>query len=230
MTKLLAGVAAVLAFGVLSAVSAQVDLSAGGGIFYAGDGGGGVYGSKLEGGGTTEYQTVPWGGFGIGAFFDATYAEASVSLVFGGGKTHYSHEDNDERVWAYSKKDGASFTSLNIGALGKYPIPLGPVTAFPAVGFDYAVVIGAEGKQGGQTVKFDGKNGAPKAGDLSAFWLKFGGGADYNLNDKLYVRPELLYGIRFANKFEADGTKNISGADPALGHGWTVKAGVGYKL
>jgi len=215
---------AALIFGAASAVSA-IDMSVGGSLFYAGDGGGGVYGVEAESGNVSKSETVPWDGFGFGGFFDLTYAELGLNVTFGWGKNEEEGESPDGVYWEKSKKDGVSFASLNISALGKYPVVLGEkMTAFPAAGFEYAVVVSATRTSGGQSSDATGPV------KLSALWLKFGGGLDYAVNDKLFARPELLYGVRFSNTYESSLAKNGSNAEPALGHGWTIKLGLGYKL
>jgi hypothetical protein len=55
-------------------------------------------------------------------------------------------------------------------------------------------------------------------------------GGDFNLSDKLYVRGELLYGIRLKNKFEKDIEETAGLFETKMGHGPTVKIGVGYRF
>ncbi|MDR3325180.1 MAG: hypothetical protein LBS82_04250, partial [Spirochaetaceae bacterium] len=146
---------------------------------------------------------------------DATYAELSFGF-FGGGGT-MSQERNGV------SGDGMDFsvTGLDIGLQGKYPIELGSsLSVFPIFGIDYRVVVGA---------KIADKP-ADNAGDLSAFWFKFGGGLDYAIANNVYLRADLLYGIRLANKMENDAIDGWDGAKSRLGHGLDVKVAVGYKL
>jgi len=214
--------AAVLSFGTASAVSAQqISMSAGGNIFYVGDYGGGIYGAQSSDG--DDKIHIPWNGFGFGGFFDYTYAEASLAFVFGGGhpvEVYNGRTTTDKDV-------DVSFTSLNIGVLGKYPLFLvflpDNIQVFPAVGFDWAIVLSGEVKEG----RF--KEEVDNPGDASALWLKFGGGLDYSINDRLFVRPELLYGIRFANKLSSDLADDMDGKT-MLGHGLTIKIGAGYRF
>jgi hypothetical protein len=39
---------------------------------------------------------------------------------------------------------------------------------------------------------------------LNRFWIKLGVGADFNLTEKLYIRPSFLYGINFGTKDSND--------------------------
>jgi opacity protein-like surface antigen len=184
-----------------------IDMSAGGGVLYSGDFGGGV---EFMG---YEFFKMPWNAFGAYGFFDATYVEVSASLLFGSGTLTILQDDLSNYSLDFS------FTSLNFGLLGKYPININDkITLFPALGIEYQAVLSA---------KVDGES-FDEAGDLSALWFKFGGGLDYNLTDKLYLRGTLLYGIRTANKAEKDATEGF--ADTRLGHGPTLKVAVGYKF
>ncbi|MDR2692870.1 MAG: hypothetical protein LBB74_01480 [Chitinispirillales bacterium] len=241
MRKAIVGVAVGLALGAVSAVSA-VDLSVGGGGVFAGDWGGGFMGlSGKDDDGKNRSQTVPWVGGGLNVFFDAQYAEVGVGLTFGGGNPQVTYDGKTEK----EEDVNISFTSLNIGVLGKYPIALSDaMTLFPAVGIDYALMLSATSKyddgEEKSEQKLDGKDGVPKAGDFSALWIKFGVGADVALTGQLFLRPELLYGIRLANKYESDSVDEIKKSaeeygekvdiSPALGHGLTVKVGLGFRL
>jgi opacity protein-like surface antigen len=192
-------------------------LSAGAGGFIGGDFGGGIEGSV--GGQLMKTETPYFGGGGF-AFFDATYAELSLGISGNGGTMKVTGSPDQD----------SSLVNLNIGLLGKYPFAINDkLSVFPLLGIDYQVTLSA---------KIDGKdyedlnNG--KASDFSALWFKFGGGVDYSLTESLYLRLDLLYGIRLANKLENDMKDNTSipGADvkTLLGHGLTVKVGVGYKF
>ncbi|MDR2694187.1 MAG: autotransporter domain-containing protein [Chitinispirillales bacterium] len=245
MKKVLAGVVMGLALGAVSAVSA-VDLSVGGGGFFASDFGGGLLGvsAKSASADIEMKQSVPWYGGGIQVFFDAAYAEIGLGLTFAGGTLSTERTRAGETV-KDDTSTTASGTGLNISVLGKYPIALSDaVTLFPTAGIDYATCLSASYTSGGKTHDFDGKTddgnpseGEPKAGDFSSLWIKFGVGLDYNLSDKLFLRPTVLYGIRLANKSENDMVDDMKVGAPSdaeinsvLGHGLTVKVGIGFKL
>ncbi|MDR1468699.1 MAG: hypothetical protein LBT00_05340 [Spirochaetaceae bacterium] len=82
--------------------------------------------------------------------------------------------------------------------------------------------------------EYKGLDDKGEPGDLSALWFKFGGGLDYSFTEKIYLRFEALYGLRLANKSEKDAKDQYqdygADADTLLGHGLTVKLGVGYKF
>jgi opacity protein-like surface antigen len=187
-------------------------LSAGAGGFIGGDFGGGV---KVD---SSSLETPYFGG-GVYAFFDATYAELSLGFFGGGGKMKPAEID-----W--------SIMSLNIGLLGKYPVSIdSKLLVFPLLGIDYQIVTSSKDKDGND-LKF-GEDSGP--GDFSALWFKLGGGLDFAVAEKLYLRFEALYGIRLANKFENDYVKDYKdmGSDDVttrLGHGLTAKLAVGYRF
>jgi len=209
----------------VSAVSA-LDMSVGGGGFFANDFDGGFFSNSFSinsssgsmGGmpvtlDFTREQKSPWSGGGIKVFFDLKYAEISTGLTFAGGslKTTSSatftmagidntlpEEIARELGFANSEID-MSGTFWNIGLLLKYPINLGTATVFPAVGFDGLSCLSASWLP-------DRTNDAD---DLSPLWIKFGAGFDYNLNDRMFLRTVALYGIRFTTKAETDASEGI---------------------
>ncbi|MDR3324720.1 MAG: hypothetical protein LBS82_01840 [Spirochaetaceae bacterium] len=185
--------------------------SAGVGAYLTGDFGGGY---EYTSGSTTRTTKMPYFGGGF-LFLDATYAELSFGFFGGGGTT------TSERTGRDATTTDFSVTGLDIGLLGKYPIALGSLTVFPIFGINYRVIVGA--KTAGYEVD--------KPGDFSAFWFKFGGGLDYAITNNVYLRGDLLYGIRLANKVENDAIDGRGDdAKTRLGHGIDVKVAVGYKL
>jgi hypothetical protein len=182
-------------------------LSAGAGGLFSYNFGGGV----MDG---DDGISMPYLGGGFFAFFDATYAEVNVGMDFG------SVTNKGEGAMADFMDDvKSSVTNLNIGVLGKYPISLGSVVLFPAVGINYRATLGVKDEDG---------NEMDDPGDFSALSILLGAGLDYGIGEKLYLRGEVLYGIRLANKFESDGEEGDSKYN--LGHGPTVKVAVGYKF
>ncbi|MCL2281698.1 MAG: OmpA family protein [Fibromonadales bacterium] len=106
------------------------------------------------------------------------------------------------------------FTAIDFSLLGKYPIELSENTSlFPAIGIDYLQDID---------------------GDYSALWFKFGAGMDFAVNEIIFIRPALLYGIRQANQWEKDAAKPVISdgkkGSALLGHGFTINVGVGFRI
>jgi opacity protein-like surface antigen len=119
-----------------------------------------------------------------------------------------------------------SHTGIDIGALVKYPFSMNEkIALFPLLGITYRGFI---------STKMDGVKISSQE-DLNAFWFKFGGGLDYSLSDKVYIRGEALYGFRFSNTFEDDmvdlfKSGGAPSADNILGHGIEIKFALGYRL
>jgi hypothetical protein len=230
-----------LALGIAAAVSAEdIAMSAGGGLFFGSDFGGGAnYSGDDPINDTYDQKVTPLYGLGFHAFFDYEYVEAGLSLHWGGGKW----EDKKDGKPVVNTGRSASVMSINIDALGKYPVDvMENLKAFPLLGLGYHIAVSGkyETRNFEPEENFDGKGGNPNAIDLSALWIKFGGGLDYALGDRLYLRPELTYGIRLSNGYESntltkvtkidENTERGANGDPRLGHGLMVRVGVGYYL
>jgi hypothetical protein len=117
---------------------------------------------------------------------------------------------------------------LFVHSLGKYPFAINDrLTVFPLLGFNIRAMLSVDADDADENAVMD-------EDDLASFWINFGGGGDYSLTDKLYLRGQLMYGIRFANEMENDMVDlyedNDLSADTLLGHGLTVKIGVGYRF
>jgi len=225
---------AAVALAAVSAVSA-LDMSVGGGGFFAGDFGGGFFSNSISSvnsfgsmGGMpvtldfTREQKSPWLGGGIKGFFDLTYAEISVGLTFAGGslKTTSSvkftvagtdvplPEDIARELGIANSEIDMSGIFWNIGLLLKYPINFGAVTLFPAAGLDVMPCVSASWLPDRISSGAPGDYRAGDAGDLFALWIRFGAGFDYNMNDVMFLRTVALYGIRMENPAERDGGKD----------------------
>ena len=168
-------------------------------------------------------------GGGIYAFFDATYVEANVGLMFGNANAD-KEPDSPSSSSSYSDK-GNDVTALKLSLFGKYPIDLGGFTLFPMVGIDGQINLG--GKYYGEDVPDDFKDFAGYEFNelFSYFWIKAGVGVDIPLSDKLYLRPEFLYGIRFNTDQEKDYLdRDPKMADTIAGHGLDVRLALGFKF
>jgi hypothetical protein len=162
-------------------------------------------------------------GFGFGAYFDATFVEASVGMNL--VTTYY----DGEKVFDYT------YNYLTLGLLGKYPIALGEKFSIaPAVGFDYQLFLGDSDGNSRQDYQdmydalyalstlfgggFDEVNVAERHDN---FIIKFGAIADFAFTDHLYARGELLGAFGLPHK-DSDPADSSFGAD--------IKIGVGYKF
>jgi len=194
-----------------AALSAQVQMSVGvGGSFTSAFGGGG----EMTVSGLSAGFEFPYSGGGFHAFFDATYFEASIGLFFG--------TLNMEGTGLVSGTSGKimDFDGLTLGLLGKFPIDLGFLTLFPAVGIEYLLI--SNGKD-------DNGNSLSDPDEFNHLWIKFGVGADFSITEQIFIRGTILYGIRLESSLESDINK-IYSFDPVLGHGIQVKLAVGFKL
>jgi len=154
-------------------------------------------------------------GGGFFAFFDATYAEAQIGVLFGNGEERMGGE------W----RNQSTGSILTIAVYGKYPFDMGGFSLFPMFGIHSDIGLDITNKDGG--------GGAPPDEYLTRFWFKFGAGADFDLTKKMYVRPSFLYGINFGNKLIRDYKQKLKdhGEDMSFySHGLDVRLAVGYKF
>ncbi|GMO20645.1 MAG: hypothetical protein Ta2A_27280 [Treponemataceae bacterium] len=180
-------------------------------------------------------------GGGVNVWFDATFVEVNIGLVF--GNYFFPKEDSDAYKLGGDRTDDVM--ALRVGALGKYPIALNEkVTLFPALGIDYEMALtrkyhagilkgkGWDGKDDGTYARAVNGEKSTMLEQYSALWFKAGVGADFALGEKLYLRTEALYGIRLHNKYESDllDAGNNSDKVSIIGHGLDVKVGVGFKF
>jgi hypothetical protein len=210
MKKLLVFVLFVMMGTTVFAQIPELKISAGAGGFFSAALGGGleatVSGNKLY----THYI-----GGGVFAFVDATFVEAA--LGFSGGAAPYTY---------ISSTDDGSFTALDISLLGKWPFNFGTFTVFPLLGIDYQIFLSENNAAGASYINTDYNN---------SLWFKAGVGVDYVLTEILYIRGEVLYGVRLSNKYEEDLkdyyiSLGYTDVKILLGHGPTIKIGVGYKF
>ncbi|MDR3013526.1 MAG: hypothetical protein LBU70_10040 [Chitinispirillales bacterium] len=236
MRRAIAGAVAGLVLGAFSLVSA-VELSAGFDGGFTSDFGAGLFGVSGKEDGIDFAIKTPWNGSWFNVFLDATYAELGIGLIFGSGEEQmFLDGKKEEDYWISST---ISFAALNLSLVGKYPIILdNSVTVSPLAGIEYMMVLSATAKVGNYEAKFDGKDGAPKAGDLSRFGLKIGANTDIAINENVFLRSVLAYNIRFANKFSKDAIDDMywldydddSSAKATMGHGLTVSVGLGFRF
>ena len=208
----------------LAAGGAFAQVSFGIGGFVGGDFGGGVEMSASAGGITAKGGIkMPYFGGGGYVFLDAQFVELTFGLY--GGKMDYKGYTEVNGTYNETNAVTFSISNFNIGLFGKIPTDLGALTVFPMLGIDYAMTTALKDENG---------NEANDAGDLSALWIKAGGGLDLGLGGNLFLRAEALYGIRFANKIENDlkDGMTVPGADTRtrLGHGLDIKLAIGFRL
>jgi hypothetical protein len=214
------------------AQNAESVFSAGFGIFTGGDLGGGLLLTFSDD--NVPYEaaySMPYFGGGVYIFFDAKYLEASLGYFRGGGTRTWKLSSNGVDMEATSEK--IELTSLNNGLLFKYPFSITDnLVLFPALGVNYQSVLSL----------MIGNTYAEPHEFLNAIWFQFGGGLDYHISRKLYLRLKVLYALRPKTNLEISDIedyyymyKNIFeysdvNTEGRLGHGPNINLALGFKL
>ncbi|MHB9291763.1 hypothetical protein Holit_00846 [Hollandina sp. SP2] len=167
-------------------------------------------------------------GIGPFVFFDLTYLELSVGLAV--GKIENSSSESD---LAANPNFPAETISLHGGAYLKYPFKISTMfSLFPLAGIDYNLYLHSK-KDDGRDAKFpvsaDTQN-ADAMEALSALSFKLGAGLDTHFTGHLFLRTELLYGIKLPGNMDTylqDVRQNI---DWTLQHGGDFKIALGYRF
>jgi opacity protein-like surface antigen len=161
-------------------------------------------------------------------FLDLKYVEANIG--FGIGKTGDFHSDNPlER----NPNFPARTLSLRGGVYLKLPFTLSNrFTLYPLLGAEYELFLAAF-KNDDRDAKFptgaSNQNTDPLEA-LSAVSFKLGAGLDTLLTDHLFLRTELLYGLRLPNKFEQYQDDVYTNVESKLFHGGDFKVAIGYRF
>jgi opacity protein-like surface antigen len=216
-----------------SAAFAQPEfkVSVGVGAFFENDFGGGVNVSTFS---ITEKIETPYSGEAIYGFFDLTYLELSFGYFFGRATIKETVGLNflGINVPLFSYEETYKVTSYNLGLMAKYPIAIGNnFSFFPLLGIECKGILSLEDDYG---TKLNG------ADDFDSLWFKFGVGGDISMTENIFLRLNVLYGIRATNKFERDTEKElyVSAYEPGQsvdtnilkGHGLTAKLAIGFRF
>jgi len=192
-----------------------VTLAAGGAFAQISVGAGGNFAAGFDSLKDGEYKiSVSTTGGGFYAFFDATYVEFDIGMLFGAQQVKVSGGGSSLGV------KGPSVTALTLGLYGKFPIELGSVVSlFPMLGIQYD--IGLSVQEGGYKL-----TSSEVANYMNRFWIKLGAGADFNLSNLLYLRPSFLYGINFGTK----DLNELKGSARSFYHGLDGRLALGFKF
>jgi opacity protein-like surface antigen len=161
-------------------------------------------------------------------FLDLKYVEANIG--FGIGKVGDFHSENP--------LDGntnfpARTLSLRGGVFLKLPFTLSNrFTLYPLAGAEYELFLAAF-KDDDRDAKFPtgpSKQDTDPLEALSAVSFKAGVGLDTILTDHLFLRTELLYGLRLPNKFEQYQDDLYTNVNSKLFHGGDFKLAIGYRF
>ncbi|MDR2660239.1 MAG: hypothetical protein LBC27_09700 [Spirochaetaceae bacterium] len=165
--------------------------------------------------------------FNVYAFADLKYA----LLQFGTSKgmivasADYSTTNGGAPAM---KKASGDFTSLDLTLLGKFPIYIrrDRIAFMPLAGINYQIVC---------DVKDSGGKKLDNPSDLSMLWFQFGAAMEFGIGEHLYIRPQILYSIRPASKYEQDFMDAINSmpegsAEYALQKKGLIGVSVGWKV
>ena len=152
---------------------------------------------------------VNYGGF---VFFDLTYAVLSVVYQAGNNKWSESVQYPNGSYLTNDKGIGKE-ASIGLSLLGKYPFTINDkIILFPMFGLEYNFAL-TQKRQPEDDLMYKRQDGELKADrdkndnpyPISAWnslWINLGGGADFFLTKSLFIRSELLFGIRLPTKYE----------------------------
>ena len=165
--SLLVLVLAALITGGTFAQTQQVQLSAGGGL---------QLGFAVPTGDWSDWYPNFFN-FGFHGFFDATFVEASLSLDWLTGTQDF-----------FGHSFRITMFDLGITVLGKFPIDMGQFTIFPLAGLGFNIPLSGW-LDGNRVDREDLLN--------PNMFLSFGGGADFDLANNIFIRPSLLLNFHF---------------------------------
>ena len=156
-------------------------------------------------------QIVDQVDYGVFAFLDATYATLGLSFQTGA----YDF-DQPVSVDFMSEKGQGWEQVLGISLLGKWPFQVGNrLTVFPILGMDY--LISLMQRRTDSFGKVYDRSQKPENGqsfdlsDWNQFHVRLGGGMEYALTDTLFIRGDLLYGIRLMTGYEVKNLEYMKG-------------------
>jgi hypothetical protein len=244
--------ALLMILGSLAALGADIPLSAGGGALVGGHFT--RYTLNAEGNivvpvdvvSTQSMNRVSYGGY---VFVDAAWAE--LSLAFQGGyntwEERYTAKLKDGMVVADQPSKGTGMEGmLGITLLGKYPFTLTErLSIFPLAGLEYQITLWQFrdpeiGPLYSRTNPIWERNADGTAYSLSAWnslFVDIGAGLDLELNARLFLRTELLYGFRLQTPYEVDALKKVktmaNAPNPKLGglsSGPTLRVALGWRF
>jgi hypothetical protein len=171
-------------------------------------------------------------GGGVTAFFDATYAEASIDMLWGSQLPPIYLEDPESGSMALSH--------IGFSLYGKYPFVLKRITIYPMLGIDYHMFLSAQMKDangndyGGKIKRGDAVDGKYNAEDsLDYLSIGLGFGMDFPLPKSFFIRSEILISYTFDSKVERDRRKNAKEYNYdylSAVFGPSVKLALGYRF
>ncbi|MDR0512783.1 MAG: hypothetical protein LBG93_06745 [Treponema sp.] len=163
--------------------------------------------------------------YGVFAFFSTMYTTLSVSFQNGVNSWREpAYVTGIDHNWGGSGRGWEQV--LSIGFLGRVPFTLnGRLTVFPMLGIEYHIALlqrrNANGfvydrasSNGAAMGEHDRDNNPFQLSDFNAFWIMLGGGLEFDLSDRVFLRSDLLYGVRLMTASER---KNLGLIDQMTG-------------
>jgi len=149
-------------------------------------------------------------GGGIFGFFDATFATLGVGVVWNNVRQIVDIPDLSETInpaLAGEETHHFRFTQLNISLMLRYPFQIAErLQIFPMLGVDWQIGLGdfddrlREDFQGIANLGYE----MPTLGQFwNSLWIRAGVGADFTLHNNLFLRTELLYGLKLPSSYES---------------------------
>ena len=199
----------------------DINVSLGGGAYFMSDFGGGVRSRVDDINICVEMPHFGGGGF---IFLDATFVKASLGFFWAGGNATTGFSGVGGNIRGIGDGGSVAIRGLDFGLFLKYPFDISEqLSVFPLLGISYRVAL---------TFSIGEQSLNRCARDLSALWLKAGGGMDFPLTGRLFLRGQALYGIRFRNALErslVNQTPPEGHVRARFGHGLTLKLSVGIR-
>jgi len=176
-------------------------------------------------------------GGGVFGFFDATFATLGVGVVWNNVRQIVDIPDLSETInpsLAGEETHNFNFTHLSLSLMLRYPFRvMERLQIFPMLGLDGQIALG----------DFDDRLRAnfqdiadlgydmPNVGEFwNSLWIRAGVGADFTLRGNLFLRTELLYGLKLPSSYESRMSgyweQNLRG----MSNGVHVRLAIGYTF
>jgi hypothetical protein len=152
------------------------------------------------------------GGFFV--FFDATYVEVDVDMLFGSRRSEGSSVST-------------TLSYVGFSALGKLPIAIGPIVLFPLLGIDYQMYLGDDLITDIYYPGIPAKLASQKS-ELDRLSIPVGVGLDFFFKRNIFIRGEFLWTFKIPNKMELDLKKDLDW--DSFTHGPRLKAAIGFRF
>jgi opacity protein-like surface antigen len=175
-------------------------------------------------------------GGGVYGFFDATYAEAGAALIFNHVRQTVAIPNLPSVSPTLTGEETHEFLfiQINLSLMLKYPFSIGQkVKIFPLAGIDGQIAIGNYDENMEKDFQKIANMGydMPTLGEFwNSLWIKAGVGADFSLNDRLFIRSEVLYGIKLNSKYDTDMADYWAEDLKGVANGLNVRIGLGYTF